>query len=153
MARFYDPRAEKADQPVDTPVGYRGRVQYDPRQDSGSSGGEVTDLTPERQYDVDLRRLGQDSAPTAAAADTENSVQQSRVSRFLSASRIANKYKQQADIRYPNTGSSTRRNPASRQGVTLPSLGEAPGAGGNTNYPNKPQPRSGKPYNWRDSFG
>lgn len=152
MARFYNPRQENIDQPVDTPIGYRGRVQYDPRQDSGSSGGEVTDLTPERQYDVDLRRLGQDNAVTAAAADTDNSIQQNRVERFLSASRIANKYKQQADIQYPNTGSSPRREPVSRQGVTLPTLGEIPGARGSINYPNKPQPRSGKPYNWRDSF-
>jgi len=153
MARFYNPRFGQEDQPVEGPVGFRGRTQYDPRVDSGSSGGEVTDLTPERQYDVDLRRLGRDNDVTAAAADTENSIQQNRVARFLSASRIANKYKQQADIQYPNTGSSFRREPISRQGVILPTLGEAPGARGSINYPNKPQPRSGKPYNWRDSFG
>jgi hypothetical protein len=152
MARFYDPRGEKAGQLVDTPVGYKGRVQYDPRQDAGSSGGEVSDITPERQYDVDLRRLGQANAETAAAADTANTVQQERVSRFLKASRLAGKYKQQADTQYPVIGNSVPREPASRSGVTLPSLGEAPGARGSVNYPNKPQPNSGRPYNWRDSF-
>ena len=152
MARFYDPRRENSNQPVDTPVGYRGRVQYDPRQDSGSSGGEVTDLTPERQYDVDLRRLDPEERATANAADTENAVQQSRVERFLSASRIANKYKQQADVQYPNTGSSPRRDPVSRAGVTLPTLGDAPGARGSINYPTKPQSRSGKSYSWLDGF-
>jgi hypothetical protein len=152
MARFYNPRRENIDQPVDTPVGYRGRVQYDPRQDSGSSGGEVTDLTPERQYDVDLRRLDSGERATAGAADTENAVQQGRVSRFLKASRLAEKYKSQADTRYPNIGTSERRLPASRGGVVLPSLGDAPGARGSVNYPNKPQPRTGKPYNWLDVF-
>lgn len=152
MARFYNPRGENIDQPVDPPVGYRGRVQYDPRNDAGSSGGEVTDLTPERQYDVDLRRLDPVERATAGVADTENAVQQARVGRFLSASRLAGKYKSQADTRYPNIGTSERRMPAARRGVVLPSLGEAPGARGSINYPNKPQPRTGKPYNWLDSF-
>jgi len=152
MARFYDPLRERPDQLVDTPIGYKGRLEYDPRQDAGSSGGDVSDITPERQYDVDLRRLGQDNAETAAAADTANTVQQNRVSRFLKASRLASKYKQQADTQYPVIGNSVPREPASRGGVTLPSLGDVPGARGSVNYPNKPQPRSGKPYNWRDSF-
>jgi hypothetical protein len=152
MARFYDPRGDREDQLVNPSVGYRGRLQYDPRNDSGSSAGEVSDITPERQYDVDLRRLGQDNAETAAFADTENSIKQRRVARFLKASRLAGKYKEQANTQYPIIGTSVRRNPASRQGVILPSLGEVPGARGSVNYPNKPQPRSGKPYNWRDSF-
>ena len=41
MARFYD-------------------STYDPRQDSGTSGAEVSDLNPEQGYDVDLRRLEMD---------------------------------------------------------------------------------------------
>jgi len=153
MARFYNPRRENIDQPVDTPVGYRGRVQYDPRQDSGSSGGEVTDLTPERQYDVDLRRLDRSERQTADAADTANTVQQNRVSRFLKSARLAEKYKSQSDTKYPIIGNSVGRYEASRGGVALPTLGDAPGARGSVNYPNKPQPRTGKPYNWIDSFG
>lgn len=153
MARFYNPRRENRNEPVDTPVGFRGRVQYDPRQDSGSSGGEVTDLTPERQYDVDLRRLDQNTRDTAFAADTENSIQQGRVSRFLNAARLAGKYQAQADTKYPIIGNSVSRQEASRRGVTLPSLGEAPGARGSVNYPDKPQARTGRAYNFLDSFG
>jgi len=153
MARFYNPRRENIDQPVDTPVGYRGRLRYDPRQDSGSSGGEVTDLTPERSYDVDLRRLDDDEKITAVAADTANTIQQERVSRYLKASRLANKYQSQSDTQYPIIGTSVRRQPASRRGVVLPSLGEAPGARGSVNYPTKPQVRTGQAYNWLDSFG
>ncbi len=152
MARFYNPRRDNPDQPVDTSVGYRGRLEYDPRHDSGSSGGEVTDLTPERQYDVDLRRLDPVERATAGAADTENAVQQARVSRFLKASRLAEKYRSQADTKYPIIGNSVGRYPSGRQGVVLPSLGDAPGARGSVNYPNKPQPRSGKAYNWLDGF-
>ncbi len=153
MARFYNPRREKIDQPVDTPVGFKGRLEYDPRQDSGSSGGEVSDLTPERQYDVDLRRLDRGARNTAITADTENAQQQSRVSRFLNAARLAGKYQAQADTKYPIIGNSVSRQEASRRGVVLPSLGDAPGARGSVNYPDKPQPRTGRPYNYLNSFG
>jgi len=153
MARFYNPRRENANDPVDTSIGYRGRLQYDPRQDSGSSGGEVTDLTPERQYDVDLRRLDPGERATANAADTANEIQQDRVSRFMKASRLAGKHRAQAETRYPIMGNSVGRYPSSRGGVVLPSLGDAPGGRGSVNYPNKPQSSTGRPYNWRDSFG
>jgi len=36
---------------------------------SASSGGYVTDLTPERAYDVDIRRLEDDEKRTAYAGD------------------------------------------------------------------------------------
>jgi len=153
MARFYDPRRGKEEEPVDTPIGYKGRLNYDPQIDSGTSGTEVSDINPEHQYDVDLRRLGQDNAVTASAADTENQIQQRRVGKFLKATRLAGKYQQQEDIKYPIVGNQMRRRPAERAGVTLPSLGDAPGSAGSTNYANKPQPRSGKSYSWRDSFG
>ena len=153
MARFYNPRRENINQPVDTPVGFKGRLEYDPRQDSGSSGGEVSDLTPERQYDVDLRRLDRSARNTAITADTENAQQQSRVSRFLNAARLAGKYQAQADTKYPIIGNTVSRQEASRRGVVLPSLGDAPGARGSVNYPDKPQPRTGRPYNYLNSFG
>ena len=153
MARFYNPRRENINQPVDTPVGFKGRLEYDPRQDSGSSGGEVSDLTPERQYDVDLRRLDRSARNTAITADTENAQQQSRDSRFLNAARLAGKYQAQADTKYPIIGNTVSRQEASRRGVVLPSLGDAPGARGSVNYPDKPQPRTGRPYNYLNSFG
>ncbi|MGA1722234.1 MAG: hypothetical protein ACO4B0_17400, partial [bacterium] len=112
-----------------------------------------SDLTPERRYDVDLRRLNTQDRNTASAADTENFVKQNRVSRFLSAARLANKYQSQSDTKYPIIGNSVSRQEASRRGVTLPSLGEAPGARGSVNYADKPQPRTGKPYNFLNSFG
>ena len=153
MARFYNPRRENINQPVDTPVGFKGRLEYDPRQDSGSSGGEVSDLTPERQYDVDLRRLDRSERDTAVTADTANVQQQGRVARFLNAARLAGKYQAQADTKYPIIGNTVSRQEASRRGVVLPSLGDAPGARGSVNYPDKPQPRTGRPYNYLNSFG
>ena len=41
MARFYD-------------------TTYDPRQDSGTSGADISDINPEQAYDIDLRRLEMD---------------------------------------------------------------------------------------------
>lgn len=152
MARFYNPRRGQEDQPVDYPVGYRGRLQYDPRVDSGSSGGETSDITPERQYSVDLRRLGQDNAETALAADTANDEKQERVQKFLKATRLAGKYQQQQDIQYPIIGNSVPVSTMARNGVQLPSLGDSRGNRGSVNYATKPQPRTGKAYNWVDSF-
>lgn len=152
MARFYDPRRGQEDQPVEGPAGYRGRTQYDPRIDSGSSGGETTDITPERQYGVDLRRLGRENAATAIAADTANEQKQEQVGKFLKASRLAAKYRQQQDTQYPITGNSVPRTPMARRGVQIPSLGDSRGNRGSVNYATKPQPRTGKPYNWIDSF-
>ena len=52
---------------------------------SASSGGYVTDLTPERAYDVDIRRLEDDEKRTAYAGDIRNERQQNRVEKFLKA--------------------------------------------------------------------
>jgi hypothetical protein len=60
MARFLDPT-------------------YDPRQDSGTSGGDTSDLHPERAYDTDIRRLDETARDSADAADTRNEVKQDRV--------------------------------------------------------------------------
>lgn len=152
MARFYNPRRGQEDQPVDYPVGYRGRSQYDPRVDSGTSGTETSDITPESQYGVDLRRLGKDNAETAIAADTANEEKQEQVGKFLRASRLAAKYRQQQDTQYPIPGNSVPVSPMERRGVQLPSLGDSRGNRGSINYATKPQPRTGKPYNWLDSF-
>ena len=172
MARFYNPRDEKANQPVDTPVGYRGRVQYDPRQDSGSSGGETSDITPERQYSVDLRRLDPEERSSvdntinrkefSYPKDQQSIEKKDYLGNAIKATRLSSKYQQQQNIKRPIIGNETARNSVMTNfrsfgypfgGQELPSLGEAPGARGSINYPNGPQPRSGKPYNWRDSFG
>ncbi len=62
MARFYDPT-------------------YDPQKDSGTSGGEVTDLNPEKIYDTDLRRVDPD-----LRNDLEVNKKQERVSKFMTES-------------------------------------------------------------------
>jgi hypothetical protein len=153
MARFYDPLKERPNQPVDTKIGYKGRLDYDPRLDAGSSGGDVTDLTPERNYDVDTRRLDAEEKNTAAAADTANVVQQNRVRRFLKAANLASKYQQSADVQSPIFGTRVPQGAMSYKGTELPSLGDSQGARGSVNYPTKPQFNSGKPYNYSDYFG
>ena len=60
---------------------------------SGSSGGHVTDLTPERAYDVDMRRLDDETRRTAYAGDARNERQQNRVEKFLRAKRSAGKFR------------------------------------------------------------
>ena len=50
---------------------------------SASSGGYVTDLTPERAYDVDIRRLEDDEKRTAYAGDIRNERQQNRVEKSV----------------------------------------------------------------------
>jgi len=95
----------------------------------GTSGAEVSDLNPEHQYDVDLRRLGIDDKDTALMADTANEAQQSRVSRYLKAARLANKYMQSS------------ASPSDRL-----VRGDRIGRAGSTNYANKPTAQSGKPF-------
>jgi hypothetical protein len=67
MARFLDPT-------------------YDPRQDSGTSGGDTSDLHPERAYDTDIRRLDNTARDSADAADTRNEVKQDRVKKIHGSS-------------------------------------------------------------------
>lgn len=172
MARFYNPRRGQEDQPVDYPVGYRGRSQYDPRVDAGSSGGEVTDVTPERQYVVDLRRLDPEERDVvddslrrkefAYPTQQERLEKRDYIKNAVRATRLASKYKQQENIKRPTIGTEVPRRPAMTNfssfgvpfgGQTLPSMGEAPGSAGSVNYANKPQPRTGKPYNTVDFFG
>lgn len=95
----------------------------------GTSGAEVSDLNPQHQYDVDLRRLGVDDKETAALADTANERQQNRVERYLKASRLASKYIQSA------------ASPAD-----LSVKGDRIGRAGSTNYANKPKLQAGKPF-------
>ena len=123
MANFFDPT-------------------YDPRQDSGSSGVEVSDLNPEKIYDTDLRRLPADER---LAAESVNNKQE-RVAKFMQAAKTAGAYRQRAGIAEPTIRGRTPRNPAFIDGTKLPSLGDTIGTAGSTNYANKPQPRFGRPF-------
>jgi hypothetical protein len=125
MANFFDPT-------------------YDPRQDSGSSGVEVTDLTPEKIYDTDLRRL---PAEERGAAKSVND-QQDRVAKFMRAAKTAGAYRLRAGIAEPTIRGKTPRTPATIAGTELPSMGDTAGPVGSTNYANKPQPRFGKAFNY-----
>lgn len=116
--------------------------RYDPRQLSGSSGAEVTDLRPEQAYDTDLRRIDPAQRDVVAPINQD----QDRVARYMRAARSAGKFRQQALIEEPMLRGKTPRSEASIAGTTLPSMGDRFGRGGGTNYANKPQPRFGRPF-------
>jgi hypothetical protein len=124
MARFLDPT-------------------YDPRQDSGTSGGDTSDLHPERAYDTDIRRLDETARDSADAADTRNEVKQDRVKRYMAAAKTAGAYRQRAQIAEPTIRGKTPRSEAVIEGVQLPSLGDTVGTAGSTNYARKPSGFSG----------
>lgn len=124
MARFLDPT-------------------YDPRQDSGTSGGDTSDLHPERAYDTDIRRLDNTARDSADAADTRNEVAQDRVKKYMAAAKTAGAYKQRTQIAEPSIRGKTPRSEAVIQGVQLPSLGDTVGTAGSTNYARKPSGFSG----------
>ena len=124
MARFLDPT-------------------YDPRQDSGTSGGDTSDLHPERAYDTDIRRLDATARDSADAADTRNEVKQDRVKKYMAAAKTAGAYKQRTQIAEPTIRGRTPRSEAVIDGVQLPSLGDTVGTAGSTNYARKPSGFSG----------
>lgn len=125
---------------------------YNRAKDSASSGGYVTDLNPERGYDVDIRRLDEDEKLTADAADTRNERQQNRVQKFFRAAKSAGKYRQKASVDEPLIRGRVTKNEAYIAGTYTPSLGDEMGPVGGMGYAKKPQPFSGKPYNWLDLF-
>jgi hypothetical protein len=110
-------------------------LNYDPRQDSGSSGGEVNDLNPGRSYQVDLRRLDEAERETANAANTSNRSTAERVDRYLAAARTANAFRQRAETEEPKI-----------KGVELPTSGDKQGPVGSTNYARSPKRFSGTFY-------
>jgi len=116
--------------------------RYDPRQLSGTSGAEVSDLRPEQAYDTDLRRVDPSQREAVAPINKD----QARVAKFMQAARTAGKFRQQALIEEPQIRGKTPRSEAVIAGTTLPSLGDRFGRGGGTNYANKPQPRFGRPF-------
>jgi hypothetical protein len=123
MARFFDPT-------------------YDPRQDSGSSASEVTDLHPERNYDTDLRRIEESERPDIEAINDD----QTRIKRFITSAKAANKFKQKASIDEPTLRGETPRSEAVIGGVEVPSLGDEYGTVGSVGYAKKPRSQSGTFY-------
>ena len=119
MARFQDPT-------------------YDPRQDSGTSGGDTSDLNPERAYDTDIRRLDATARDIADTADTRNEASQDRVRKYMAAAKTAGAYRQRNQIAEPTIRGETPRGEATIAGVQLPSLGDTVGTAGSTNYARKP---------------
>lgn len=99
---------------------------YDPRQNSGTSGAEVSDLRPEQAYDTDLRRVSQDARSSTASVN-EN---QDRVARFMRAARTAGEYQKRNLVREPT--SATR--------------GDSGGRAGSVGYARKPKVNFGKPF-------
>jgi hypothetical protein len=67
---------------------------YSPFKDSSSSGSEVTDLNPERAYSVDSRRVDEGVRGGIQALNAK----QTNIGKFFKAARLANKYRQQAQI-------------------------------------------------------
>jgi hypothetical protein len=142
MARFYDPRLGKEDEPFDPRVGGKGRLQYDPSVDSGSSGTEVTDLNPERAYDTDLRRVEPDERDAISSLNNK----QERVAKFMAAARTAGKFRQKAGIDEPTIRGKTPRGEAEITGTALPSMGDTYGKVGSTNYASRPSPNFGRGF-------
>ena len=124
MARFLDPT-------------------YDPRNQSGTSGAEVTDLNPEQAYDTDIRRLDETEREIADEVDVRNIRQQDRVAKYMAAAKTAGAYKQRASIDEPQIRGRTPRNEANIDGVVLPSLGDSGGKAGGVSYARKPQAFAG----------
>lgn len=116
---------------------------YDPRNKSGTSGAEVTDLNPEQAYDTDVRRLDETERDIADRVDIRNTRQQDRVAKFMAAAKTAGAYKQKASIDEPQIRGRTPRSEAIIDGVTLPSQGDSGGRGGSTSYAEKPRPFAG----------
>lgn len=107
---------------------------YDPRLDSASSGVEVTDLNPEKIYDTDLRRVKEEDR--TSVEDINNP--QERIGKFMRAAKTAGAYRTRAGISEPTIRGRTPRNPATLDGTEIPSMGDAYGPVGSTNYANKP---------------
>ena len=124
MARFYD-------------------STYDPRQDSGTSGSEVSDLNPEQGM-VDLRRIDIDKRGDVEDINDE----QGRVKRFFKAAKAAGSFRQRS-VLMSHLGGRIPVGKADLGGTELPSLRGrnfgGPGAGA-TEYATKPKPQFGKAF-------
>ncbi len=101
-------------------------------------GSGISDLNPEKAYDVDVRRLDETEREIDRAADTSNERKQNRVGKFLRSARSAGKFQAKRQIDGP------WRN---REGqVPAFTEGDQFGRAGSTNYADKPQPSTSKLY-------
>jgi hypothetical protein len=140
MARFYDPRQGKRDEPFDAKAGKRGRPEYDPRHDSGTSSSDTSDLHPEHEYRIDLRRVEQNDRNAVESLNNNKD----KVAKYFAAAKSAGKFKQNAAVNENTINGKTPRTAAQIQGVVLPNMGDTVGTTGSTEYANKPQRYSGK---------
>ncbi len=115
---------------------------YDPRQNSGTSGAEVSDLNPEQAYDTDLRRVEQDERRSAASVNSK----QNQVAKFMRAAKSAGAYRQRASIDEPTIRGRTPRIQAVIAGTELPSTGDSGGRTGAVGYARKPGSQFGKGF-------
>ena len=115
---------------------------YDPRQDSGTSGAEVSDLRPELAYDTDLRRVEEDVRGSAESANRN----QDRVAKFMRAAKTAGAYRQRASIDEPTIRGRTPKTRAEIAGVELPTTGDSGGRSGAVGYARKPERQFGKGF-------
>jgi len=115
---------------------------YDPRQLSGTSGAEVSDLRPEQAYDTDLRRVAPGDRSSAESVNDK----QGRVEKYFRAAKTAGKFRQKAAIDEPQIRGKTPRRQANIDGTELPSLGDTYGQVGSTGYARKPLPSFGRSF-------
>jgi len=108
----------------------------------GTSGSESSDLRPDYNYDIDLRRVDEDKRNIVNSLNAK----QNAVKRRVQAAKVAGEFRKRALIDQPTIGGKTTRNPATLNGVTLPSLGESFGPVGATKYADKPQPFTGEVF-------
>ena len=115
---------------------------YDPRQDSGTSAAETSDLRPEQAYDTDMRRV--DPEERGAVESINNN--QSRVAKFMRAAKSAGEYKKRSLIAEPTINGKTPRTEMSIGGSAFPSMGDTIGRAGSTNYADKPGAQFGRAF-------
>lgn len=115
---------------------------YDPRQLSGTSGAEVSDLRPEQAYDTDLRRIAPEARSSAESVNDD----QGRVEKFFRAAKSAGKFRQKAGIDEPQIRGRTPRTEATIDGTALPSMGDTYGKVGSTGYARRPLPSFGRGF-------
>lgn len=115
---------------------------YDPRQDSGTSAAESSDLRPEQAYDTDMRRVDPEERGAVEAINNN----QERIGKFMRAAKSAGEYKKRSLIAEPTVNGRTPRNEMTIAGTSLPSMGDTIGRAGSTNYADKPGAQFGKAF-------
>ena len=115
---------------------------YDPRNDSGTSAAESSDLHPEQASDTDMRRV--DSEERGAIEAINN--KQERVGKFIRAAKTAGEYKKRSLIAEPTVNGKTPRTEMTIAGSALPSMGDTIGRAGSTNYADKPDAQFGRAF-------